>query len=335
MTTTLITGGTGLIGATVADRLLARGDGVVLLDILPSPSREAALRRKFPEGQLHVARGDVTALASLLDLAEAQDVDAVIHLASMLGPDSDADPGLAASINCAGTTNVLDLARLRGLQRVVIASSIAVYGDDSRYTAEDFPLREDSPQWGAPGMRMYSAAKIYGEQLAQHYRDRFGVSVAALRPSVVHGLGRRNGATAVVTKIIEDAALGEPVTAGLGDARMSLIYVEEVADQFLALLDADPDVLKQHTFFNTGGFACTVRELASVVTDMVPEARITVESSTQRDVGGLASEVSGELIADVLGYKPRYPTLADGVRHQMDLAVGAARPSPAGATGAN
>lgn len=326
MSTILITGGTGLIGTAVARRLLARGDHVVLLDILPSPERVQSLEREFPDSTVEVARGDVAALGSLLDLVRTHGVESVVHLASMLGPDSDADPGQAARVNCEGTTNVLDVARLLDLRRVVLASSIAVYGPDGAYSREAFPLREDAPQWGAPGMRMYAAAKIYGEQLAQHYAARFGVSVTALRPSVVHGLGRRTGATSVVTKLIEDVLQG-PVTVGLGDARMSLVYVEEVADQFLALLDADADRLREHPFFNTGGFDCSVSELAELVRQEIPGAEIAVEPSEQRDVGGLVSSVSGDLIREVLGYEPRFATLLDGVRHQMALAGASAPPS--------
>lgn len=319
MPATLITGGTGLIGSAIARRLLARGDEVVLLDIVPSEQRVTALREEFPDSTVHVVRGDVTALGSLLDLVARHDVGAVVHLASMLGPDSDADPGLAARVNCEGTTNVLDVARLRDLRRVVLASSIAVFGDDSTYPAETLPVDEDAPQWGAPGMRMYAAAKIYSEQLALHYAKRFGVSVAALRPSVVHGLGRRTGATSVVTKIIEDAMFGDPVTVGLGDASMNLVYVEEVADQFVALLDADAAALAAHPFYNSGGFTCSVRELADLVRSMVPDCSITVESSSERDVGGLVTAVRADRLRDVLGYTPSFATLADGVRHQMNL----------------
>jgi nucleoside-diphosphate-sugar epimerase len=316
--TVLVTGGTGLIGAAVAKRLLARGDGVVLLDILPSAERVQSLEQEFPNSTIEIARGDVATLGSLLDLVQTHRVDALVHLASMLGPDSDADPGQAARVNCEGTTNVLDVARLLKLRRVVLASSIAVYGPDSLYPATAFPLREDAPQWGAPGMRMYAAAKIYAEQLAQHYASRFGVSVTALRPSVVHGQGRRTGATSVVTRLIEDVLDG-PVTVGLGNARMNLVYVEEVAAQFIALLDADADLLREHPFFNTGGFDCSVSELAELVRQEVPGADITVRSSDERDIGGLASSVSGDLIRDVLGYETRFPTLLDGVRHQMSL----------------
>ncbi|GLZ53516.1 NAD(P)-dependent oxidoreductase [Actinomycetospora sp. NBRC 106378] len=319
MPATLITGGTGLIGSAIARRLLARGDDVVLLDVMPSPERISALRTDFPDGSVEVARGDVTALGSLLDLVQRHQVDAIVHLASMLGPDSDADPGFATRTNCEGTTNVLDIARLRGLRRVVLASSIAVFGDDSCYAPADLPLREDAPQWGAPGMRMYSAAKIYCEQLARHYTRRFGVSVTALRPSVVHGQGRRSGATSVVTKVIEDAMFDEPVTVGLGNASMSLIYVEEVADQFVALLDADPAVVAEHPFYNSGGFTCGVRDLAEVVRSILPDAQITVEPSAERDVGGLVTAVRGDLLGEVLGHTPRFATLADGVLHQMNL----------------
>ena len=319
MAATLLTGGTGLIGTAVADRLLARGDEVVLIDVLPSEERVGRLRALHPNGQVTVVRGDVATLASLMDVVRSQGVTSIVHLASMLGPDSDDNPAGAARVNCEGTTNVLDAARLHGLSRVVLASSIAVYGSDDCYTADQLPLSEDAPQWGAPGMRMYAAAKIYTEQLARHYAERFGVSAVGLRPSVVHGPGRRTGATSVVTRVIEDSVSAEPVTVGLGDARMSLVYVDEVAEQFLALLDAPDNAFHEHRFFNTGGFTCTVRELAELVRRLLPAADITVHPSAERDIGGLATEVSGELLRATVGYQPRFRTLEEGVVHQMDV----------------
>ena len=68
--------------------------------------------------------------------------------------------------------------------------------------------------------------------------------------------------------------MGEPATVGFGDALVSLVYVEDVADEFLALLDADPRVLARRRFFNTGGDTCTVRELAAIVKRILPAARI-------------------------------------------------------------
>lgn len=317
MTATLITGGTGLIGAAIAGRLLACGAEVVLVDVLPSAQRVATLTEQFPQGRLTVAGGDVATLAPLMELVQRHDVSSIVHLASMLGPDSDANPAGAARVNIEGTTNVLDAARLAGLRRVVLASSIAVYGSDSSYDANQLPLTENAPQWGAPGMRMYAAAKIYMELLAQHYATRFGLSVVSLRPSIVHGPGRRTGATSVVTRIIEDGLSGDPVTVGLGDARMSLIYLEEVADQLVALLDAPESSFTDDRSFNSGGFTCTVRELAQLVQRLRPGTQINVMPSAERDVGGLVSSVSGQLLRDRIGYRPRFQSLEEAVLHQM------------------
>lgn len=317
---TLITGGTGLIGETLAGRLLTRGDDVVMLDVLPNQTRIDRLEASGHAGRLIVVRGDITALAELQSIVMRHDVDAIVHLASLLGPESDANPGRAVRVNCEGTTNVLDAVRLAGLRRVVLASSIAVYGPNSAYRAEDLPLSEDAALWGAPGMRMYAAAKMYGEQLAHHYMDRFGVSVAALRPSIVHGPGRRGGATDVVTALIEDSARGGPVSIGLGDAEMSLVSVEEVADQFLALLDAHHDILVERHVYNSGGFTTSVRELADLVRELEPTADITVASSVERDVGGLATRVSGKALVSSVGHVPRFDSLAAAVRDQMETA---------------
>src|SRR5215468_7796315 len=80
---TLITGGTGLIGSALAEKLLTRGERVVLFDAAPAETRLALLRAHGDN--LHVVRGDVQSLAELVDAIRKHRVDAVVHLAFVLG----------------------------------------------------------------------------------------------------------------------------------------------------------------------------------------------------------------------------------------------------------
>ena len=81
--TTLITGGTGLIGACLAEKLLTRGERVVLFDPAVAEQRIAPLRAHGD--RLHVVRGDVQSLVELLDVARTHRVSAIVHLAYLLG----------------------------------------------------------------------------------------------------------------------------------------------------------------------------------------------------------------------------------------------------------
>src|SRR5216684_3044310 len=123
MATTLITGGTGFIGAHLAKRLLGAGDRVVLFDARPDAQAIQDIER-----DVTLVRGDVTLLTDLLRAVKMHRVDRIAHLAYILGPENEANPPLAIQVNGVGTNNVFEAVRLEGLQRVTWTSSVAVYG---------------------------------------------------------------------------------------------------------------------------------------------------------------------------------------------------------------
>ncbi len=317
--TTLITGGTGLIGVRLAARLVARGERVVLFDVAPAPWRVAPLA-DVARDRLTIVRGDVTSLVELLETVRAHEAGAIVHLAYVLGAESNDRPELATRVNMLGTANVLEAGRLGGAGRVLLASSIAVYGADTDYRPDELPLREDVPLRVARGLPIYGGGKVYLEHLGAHYATRYGLTVAGLRPSIVYGWGRERGASAFAGEVVDRVAAGEPVTVDSGDARVSLVYVEDVAAQFLALLDAPPARLERRRFFNTGGDTCTVSELVEAVRRLVPGARIDVRSKGERDLAGLAASVTDRALETELGVRRQFTPLEVGLRHQLDVA---------------
>jgi nucleoside-diphosphate-sugar epimerase len=144
--------------------------------------------------------------------------------------------------------------------------------------------------------------------------------VGGLRPSIVYGWGRERGTSAFTGELIDRTAVGEPARVGFGDARVSLVYVEDVAEQFLALLHAEPRVFGRRRFFNTGGDTTTVRELAGTVTRLIPDARIEVTSGGERDIAGLAASVSDRALEEEVGYTRRFTPLEVGVGAHIAVA---------------
>ncbi|MDP2626720.1 MAG: NAD(P)-dependent oxidoreductase [Candidatus Rokubacteria bacterium] len=317
--TTLITGGTGLIGVCLAEKLLARGERVALFDWAPAEWRIRHLAA-VGDGRLRVARGDVVSLVDLMETVRAEAVTAIVHLAYVLGAESNDRPELATRVNILGTTNVLEAARLSGVERVLLASSIAVYGADGDYPAAALPLGEDAPLYVARGLPIYGAGKVYLEHLGAHYARRYGLTVAGLRPSIVYGWGRQRGASAFAGELVDCAAVGAPVTVGSGDASVSLVYVDDVAEQFLALLKVEPARLARRRFFNTGGDTCTVRELAATVRRLLPDARIEVTSAGERDLAGLVAQVTDRSLEEEIGVRRRFTPLEAGLRAHIEIA---------------
>jgi UDP-glucose 4-epimerase len=312
----LITGGTGLIGSRVAERLLADGGTAVLLDRFPDAARVDDLQDRYGS-RVRVVQGDVLSFANLGDAMREASVDAVVHLAYMLGSESNAQPQTATEVNVTGTVNVLETARLLGVERVVMASSIAVYGGDDEYRPEELPLTEHVAKHVARDLPVYGGGKLYLEKLAQHYRSAYGMLVVGMRPAVVYGWGRRTGATGWMSALVEGPALGSPATVGFGDARVSLVYVDDVAEQFVALLRAERKAFTDTWFFNTGGDTASVREVADLVRELVPDAQIEVTSDGERDLYGLAASLSDEAITQLSGDRRRFSPLRAGLEEYL------------------
>src|SRR5579884_3635148 len=90
-----------------------------------------------------VERGSVDDLHTLIRLVKKYRVDALVHLAGILGGSSEDDPLFASRINVLGTLNVFEATRLCEVRRVVTASSMVVFGSDSEYGGE---ITDDSPK---------------------------------------------------------------------------------------------------------------------------------------------------------------------------------------------
>lgn len=296
------------MGARIAQRLVERGERPVLFDNSP-----AMWRLEGFEAKVDVVRGNVVNLHELLHTIRRFKVSKVIHLAYLLGAESNADPLTATYVNTVGTINVYEAGRLEGLERVCIASSIAVYGSDDEYPPTDLPLAEDAPKRLAKGVLTYAAGKIYMEALGDLYRNQFGVFVCGRRPSIVYGWGRLTGATAFAGELISKPALGEPVKIAGGNAAVSMVYLDDVVEEWLTILDAPKEKFK-HFYYNTGGDRATIKEIAEVVKKLIPDARIEVTSGSERNVLGLAASVSDRLIGEELGFKRRYTPLEKGIQ---------------------
>ena len=293
----LVTGGTGIIGRLTGRSLVARGHSVRLFDVRPDATAGAG-------SPVEVVQGDVLSTEQLA--AGMRDVDAVVHLAYSLGADTNARPFSATTLNVQGTANVLEAARGSGVHRVVLASSVAVYGSDGRYSPAELPLDESAATHLSPGMALYGAGKLYLEQLAEAYRREHGLLSVGIRPSPVYGPGGVRGVSGWLAQLVEGPVRGERVTLDRGDARISLVYVADVAEQLVRLVELPAESLGEQRFFNTGGDATTIGEVAELVRELVPGAEIEVRSSGEPDIAGLPTQVCGRALADLIGYERRY-----------------------------
>ncbi len=138
------------------------------------------------------------------------------------------------------------------------------------------------------GHVQYAMHKIFNEWQAQDYREKHGMEITAIRPANVTGNDKIVGSVDHV-KCITFPARGQPISFPFKDAMRCPVHVDEIAEIFARVIMADKP---QNWVYNTGGVAISLGEIADMVREFLPDARITFD----KDVGGKA--ISGNYLID-------------------------------------
>lgn len=263
--TILVTGAAGLIGNAVRIQLEERGDRVIAVD---------RISRTEEGRQLEIC--DVSDVHALHSLANRNSIDGVIHCGALSGPMVARDnPFAMVSVNIVGTANLLEVARIHGIARLVNCSSTSVFGD----IQSPDPVKEDvalHPQ------SVYGASKVAGEQLVSTYASQFGVDGVSLRLSWVYG--PRRSTECVVRTMINNARHGRPTDLNYGGGfHRQYIYVDDAARALIAAFDR-PN-LPRRTYSVTGGTNLSFEEIAASVRATYPAAEIRLAPGPDPDDG--------------------------------------------------
>jgi UDP-glucose 4-epimerase len=304
--TYLITGGSGCIGSYVIRDLLARGDKIVNYDF---DTNQAVLRQIVPPDQLReviTVQGDITDPFHLGRTAKEQGVQRIIHLASLQIPASNANPPLALRVVAGGLVNVLEVARLLGIDSVVWASSIAVFGPPEEYGSAPVPNNaHHRPQ------SVYGACKSLGEYFLEYYHKEYRVNALGFRFTAVYGVGRERGRSSFSTEMIRKAAAHEPFAVPFGDDTLDWQYVEDVSR--LIITAAQSRNLATRVF-NTRGDLRPVREGVDFLRTLAPHAKLTVVPGRF----GIAWECDTAPLETELGFRPEF-SMEQGILKTFNL----------------
>jgi UDP-glucose 4-epimerase len=327
----LVTGGTGFIGRRVCRILLERDVPVVILDSQPAQSVVEQLRQTksdLPENRLMIVEADITDLEQVeAALQQYGEVTRIIHLASLLTAGVEENLVQGARVNVLGTVNILDVSARFGIQRVVQASSEAVYGNGQARYGER-PVREEDFCGPHDHHFAYGAMKLLNEFMGSKYAATHGLSVACLRPSIVFGFGRGGGGQSWAEVFATNPAGGKPATLPFpSDNRDNWIYVDDCAEQ-LVRLALKPEL--EHYVYNSGGETVTAAELVEQVRRHLPDADISLDES--KPYTPLIDDMDGSRLQREIGFRPR--ALSAGLLAHIDearQAIGLA-PIPQGRT---
>ena len=260
----MVTGGTGFIGNRIIRKLLDRGEEVVCFDLAPPRNNLEPYADR-----INFYRGDISQIPHLLEAINTFKVHKIIHMAALLPPDTEDRPHFGMSVNIQGTNNVFEAARWTNIQRVVYASSIAVYGVQE--TFGNRPINENDL---SDPVNVYGMTKAANDFAAGRYRERYDMDIRGVRICTVFGHGRVTGMTGMIGGLMMSLpAIGRPVTMQFDPNEASpMIHAEDAAEIFVQVSLCNN---LQHPIYISGGHLATIQDIANIVKEYVPEAQIT------------------------------------------------------------
>ena len=251
----LVTGGTGFIGSHLIDRLVSRGDTVVVLDNLSSGNLDF-IQNHLDSGKVSLVKGDVTNYQDVLSAMKG--IECVFHLAAnpdiRLGTkitDTDLKQGTIA------TYNIVEAMRINGVKKIAFASSSVVYGEDA-------PMPTPENHGPCLPISLYGASKQAGEGLISSWVGTFGLQAWIFRFANIIGTRGTHG---VIFDFIHKLKADPSRLEVLGNGLQEKSYME-VGDCVDGILHVMNNTDQQLNLFNLGSHdTASVKRIAEIVVE--------------------------------------------------------------------
>ena len=304
---TLVTGGTGFVGANIVKDLANNGHDVVSFDI---NGPDQLLQQFIGEAASKITfiQGDIVDSASIQLLGQGHQIDKIVHAAvytvnrTALEIERSRD---VIAINLEGTANLLELARTQKVTRFVYVSSGAAYGTA---LPSDQTLNEETPP--APD-NLYGITKFSSEMITRRYGELHGLSTVSVRLSTPYGpMERVTGHRAVMSVFydwIGRAVRGTTISPQDLAGGRDYIYISDIANGIRTVLDATS---LPHNLYNlTTGIWVTYQQILDAVVELSPETVFEVPPSRPADSVGEGysrGPLSGHRLFEDLGWTPKF-----------------------------
>jgi UDP-glucuronate 4-epimerase len=305
----LVTGGAGFIGSHLVEKLLAAGHEMVIVDDF-NDFYDPQIKRANIAGfanDVSICHVDLRDGAAVRNLFHREKVDAIAHLAARAGVrPSIQHPQLYYDTNVSGTLQLLEAARVTGVERFVFASSSSVYG-----ASKTVPFSED--QHLTQTISPYGATKIAGEFLCSTYSHLYQMRVVALRYFTVYGPRQRPDLA--VHQFTRRIYAGQPIDQfGNGSTRRDYTYIDDVIQGTIAALEYEGP---RYDIFNLGeSETIQLKELISAIENVLgKQAKVNQLPEQPGDMPLTCADISKA--RKLLGYNP-VTQFSDGLPRFID-----------------
>jgi UDP-glucose 4-epimerase len=281
----MITGAAGFIGSQLAHALWAKNVNLILVDNF-SFGHEDNLIFSDVDLRSRIIRLDIRDKFGVKKLLQENQIEYIYNIAGIAPlPDCQLNPQEAIDVNVSGFVNVLEMARLCGVKKIIQASTNAIYENE-----KVFPFSEDS---ASPPTLIYPNTKYSADIFAKSYCDTYGMSVSCLRFANVYGphIDCLRKQPPFMAYMVRELYYGrQPIFHSNGEQRRDYIYIDDLIDLALEVQ-------------STEGF-----DIVNVSSN---------KSYSVNEIYTLAQEIMGLKInakfADDLHYWEKYPELSEGV----------------------
>lgn len=308
----LITGGLGMIGSTIANKLVKYGANVTVVDSMIKPYGANFFNIKEVESQIKINISDIRDKESIKILVEDKDV--VINLAGQVSHnDSLQNPYLDTDINYLGHLNVLEaLKNYNPEAKVLYSGSRLQFGKIiSNPVAEEHPLNPLTP---------YAVNKTAAENLYLYYNRVFNISVVLFRIANPYGprCQMQHSKYAIINWFIRNAMEDKNITIfGDGTQIRDYIFVDDLADAFI--LAAFTDNVRSEIFNIGSGIGSTFKEMVESVVNLAGKGRVVYQPWPQDylnvETGDYITDITK--ITTMLNWKPKID-LTEGIQKTIE-----------------
>ncbi len=289
-----ITGGAGYVGSVLVPKLLDKGYGVTVLDLMIYGEEVLPKHER-----LNAVKGDIRDQALLKQLLPGH--DAVIHLACISNdPSFELNPDLGKSINLDAFEPLVRISTESGVARFIYASSSSVYGiKEEPNVTEDMVLEP---------LTDYSKFKAQCEVILDRFQSADFTTVT-IRPATVCGYGKRLRLDLSVNILTNLAVNKGEITVFGGTQKRPNIHIEDMTDLYVQLLELPKERIAGK-IWNAGYDNFTIAEIAGMVRNVIGE-HVKIVTTPTDDLRSY--HVSSEKIKNDIGFVATH-SLEDAVR---------------------